>query len=105
MAHRTVVDDRGRRWEVWEVHPTTAERRAGEERRATARETRDRRVRNEPRIRADPALASGWLAFSWDGEKRRLAPIPDGWTDAPDPAVLDLLQRATPAGRVRRLIE
>lgn len=105
MAHRTVVDDRGRRWEVWEVHPTNAERRAGAERRGVPRPTADRRHRTEPRLRADPVLAAGWLAFSWDGEKRRLAPIPEGWTDVPDQAVLHLLEKATPAGRVRRLIE
>lgn len=105
MPHRTLVDPKGRRWEVWEVHPTATERRLEPERRGIPRPDPDRRRRPEPRIRADPALAKGWLAFAWDGEKRRLAPIPDGWTEAPDPQLLTLLEQATPAGRVRRLIE
>ena len=105
MSHRVVVDERGRRWEVWEVHPTATERRLNGERRTTRRPTAERRRKPEARLRADPALAQGWLAFAWDGEKRRLAPIPDGWDAAPDPRLLALLEQATPAGRMRRLIE
>lgn len=105
MAHRVVVDERGRQWEVWEVHPTATERRASADRRTARRPTPERRCKPEMRVRADPALSRGWLAFAWDGEKRRLAPIPDGWAAVPEDGLLTLLEQATPAGKMRRLIE
>jgi hypothetical protein len=77
MAHRTFQDERGRAWQVWDVHPTA-----------------DVVVR--------PELREGWLAFEHEGEKRRLCPIPEDWEAASEPALITLLARATPQGKERR---
>jgi hypothetical protein len=105
MAHRSFKDSRGRLWEVWEVCPSSMERRMGRERRALPRPGMDRRQRPEMRIKASQGYASGWLAFSTHVERRRLTPIPDGWAEWPDEKIAELLTLATPAGRPRRLIE
>ena len=42
-----------------------------------------------------PELAAGWVAFeSESGERRRLAPIPEGWYESGPSGLLGLLQRA-----------
>ena len=71
MAHRVFFLE-GRRWEVWEV-------RLGErgERRAVS-----------------PGLEGGWLTFESSAEKRRLAPIPDGWEELPTETLARLCEGA-----------
>ena len=72
MAHREFFDSRGQRWEVWEV-------RLGQH--------------GEPRtVKAE--LAEGWLAFESPAEKRRLAPVPVGWTELPADVLIELCERA-----------
>lgn len=69
-------------WEVWDVYPGWADRRQGVERREAARTVTgggDRRALLGKRIGVRAELASGWLCFRGGGEKRRLAPIPEGW--------------------------
>jgi hypothetical protein len=51
------------------------------------------------------ALSGGWLCFERDGEKRRLAPVPEHWLDASDEELDALCRRSTPAPPTRRLIE
>lgn len=80
MAHRSFRDERGREWQVWDVRPTAD-------------------------IVIRPELRGGWLAFESGDEKRRLAPVPDGWETASDAELLALLARATRRGKPRRLIE
>jgi hypothetical protein len=58
--HREFDDDKGVRWIVFAVHPSTA--------------TRSRAGLREP-------YQNGWLAFDCGMETRRLAPIPDGWLE------------------------
>lgn len=42
-----------------------------------------------------PELAAGWVAFESErGERRRLAPIPEGWYEADERGLLGLLERA-----------
>ena len=42
-----------------------------------------------------PELAAGWVAFeSENGERRRLAPIPEGWYESGPSGLLGMLQRA-----------
>lgn len=42
-----------------------------------------------------PELAAGWVAFeSENGERRRLAPIPEGWYESGPSGLLGLLERA-----------
>jgi hypothetical protein len=107
MASRVFTDEGGRRWTVWEVHPTLAERR--ERNTGPQIGTRERRRVTGPRVYVPSKMADGWLAFeSSDGERRRLAPIPEipsGW----DAASVDELSAwcaiANPAPSPRRLLE
>jgi len=83
-------------WDVWQVHPSAAERRfvqrrTKDEDRGDAAERRsgdDRRVaeqeRSVPRATIAPEFTFGWLCFETTGEKRRLAPVPEGWDRADD---------------------
>jgi hypothetical protein len=77
MAHRAFQDERGRQWQVWDVHPSSG-------------------------IAVKPELQAGWLAFETNDEKRRLTPIPDGWEEASEPALQALLARATSHARSGR---
>ena len=71
MAHR-VFYRQGVRWEVWEV-------RLGE---------------RGGRRSVDPQLAGGWLTFESTSEKRRLAPIPEGWDALEDETLVQLCDSA-----------
>jgi hypothetical protein len=111
MAHKTFVDADGVTWQVWEVHPTTIERRLGD-RRTTAgpfagaeRRRGERRSQDERRIFLGPELSQGWLAFHSARERRRYAPIPEGWTTMTAAELSALCNRAKPvpgATRSRR---
>lgn len=94
MSYRTFLDTTGKRWEVWLVTPDAAERRKADRRAAAAAnegfagasERRRTPERRRAPFRRSVAVASefsrGWLCFESEGEKRRLAPIPDGWQKA-----------------------
>lgn len=107
MALREFRDDRRRRWTVWAVYPTLAERRHTDV--GPPPRTPERRRHKESRAHLDSRLARGWLAFECeDGERRRLAPIPDtaeGWQMATDEELLAWCARAQQAPRAKRLIE
>lgn len=65
MASREFIDSQGVAWTVWSVVP-------GEMSSTLARLSGQGSERRMP-----------WLVFqSAEGEKRRLVPIPDGWTDS-----------------------
>lgn len=107
MAYRTFVDADGVTWQVWEVRPTTVERRSRERRRqrlsyagAERRSGVDRRRVREQRISLGPQLAQGWLAFHSASEKRRLAPIPEGWERWSGAQLGTLVTSAAPVPRV-----
>jgi hypothetical protein len=99
VTHRTFKDKEGRIWDVWQVHPSAAERRfvqrrTKDEKRSDAAERRsgdDRRVgeKAQPVTRATiaPEFTYGWLCFETIGEKRRLAPVPEGWDRADDETI------------------
>jgi hypothetical protein len=106
MAHRLFTDSRGVTWDVWEVEPSRVERRSGTDRRRSPRPDPDRRTRNdEPRVRISTELTQGWLTFQSASEKRRLAPVAEGWDLLDDAELEKLLHRATLVGRPRRLVE
>ena len=71
MALRDFRDSRGELWHVWDTLPAKV-------------------VSN--------TLEGGWLTFQREGEKRRLAPIPLYWANAPDEELRQLLERARPVG-------
>ena len=111
MSYRTFVDSEGRRWEVWLVTPAAAERRRTD-RRAAARGSMtggegtydgvsERRLTPERRrnpfrrnLEVASEFSNGWLCFEGGGEKRRLAPVPDGWDQAGPDRLATWLQSA-----------
>jgi hypothetical protein len=104
MALREFTDEGGREWTVWDVHPSLADRRKRNA--GPSPGTRERRRYAEPRVHLRPSMSNGWLAFeSRDGERRRLAPIPDGWQAASIPQLWAWCATASPAPPARRLIE
>lgn len=92
---------------VWDVYPTLAERRLRDA--GPPPGTRERRRYTEARARVGQALSRGWLVFeARDGERRRLAPIPESaksWDSATDDELRTWCATAEPAPPVRRLIE
>ncbi len=100
MTHRTFKDKHGKIWDVWQVHPSAAERRffqrrvQDEERSDTAerRSGLDRRESEtvHPAHHREPIAAEfayGWLCFETVSEKRRLAPVPEAWERADDETI------------------
>jgi hypothetical protein len=105
MAHRTFRDDSGREWDAWEVVPTAVERRISRRMLASSASSKERRQVADARVVVPPELQKGWLAFQSGTERRRLAPIPEGWSELSDTELIALLQRAERRSRARRLIE
>jgi hypothetical protein len=95
----------GRGWTVWDVNPQMVERRRAGPPSSQTTPRNERRRRREARAPLSNGFERGWLAFETDGEKRRLAPIPEGWADLPDEELLALLSQATQTVNSRRLIE
>lgn len=106
MSYRTFLDSTGKRWEVWMVTPAAAERRkvdrraglAGAESGATFADRRRMPERRKNPFRRTIEVASeysrGWLCFESEGEKRRLAPVPEGWEEAGPDRMATWLQAA-----------
>jgi hypothetical protein len=111
VSYRTFVDSAGRRWEVWLVTPAAAERRRTDRRTpaggsktgggvgyhgVSERRVTPERRRNPFRRNLDVAseYSNGWLCFEGGGEKRRLAPVPDGWDQAGPDRLATWLQSA-----------
>lgn len=105
MTHRQLRDALGVMWDVWEVHPSLTERRLMQERRIKGRVTPERRRRAEPRALLPSSLRTGWLAFQSSNERRRRAPIPEGWESLDDGELRAVLEVAEVSGKRRRLIE
>lgn len=105
MPHRTFNDSLGRKWDVWTVVPSTAERR-----RRTGPSVPpnppgiERRTHDEVRMPLSEEWVHGWLAFETKGERRRLAPYPTDWLDR-EPSDLERLCREAMLVPVRRLVE
>lgn len=68
MSIREFTDPHGVHWRVWATTPTRGNVR--------------------------PQFAAGWLTFECPAERRRLAPIPELWTEAADGELCELLERA-----------
>ena len=61
MAYKTFEAPDGSKWEVWRVSPTVS----------------------GGKTFVSESFEHGWLCFESDkGEKRRLAPVPEGWEKA-----------------------
>jgi hypothetical protein len=74
MAYREFVDGDGVAWRAWETRPGSG---------ANVR----------------PALAAGWVSFESADERRRLAPVPEGWDGLSDEDLLGWLASASPTAR------
>lgn len=78
MTLREFVDSSGRAWRVWDIVPDNL----------------------HPRARDEDYLAqlyhTGWVVFETrsEDEKRRIYPIPDGWSELTDPDLEVLLHKA-----------
>jgi hypothetical protein len=102
-GYRTFLDVRGRRWEVWMVHPSSIERRKMERRSPVEnavhlieqRVLGDRRSGRGTRGEIASEYSAGWLCFASDGEKRRLVPVPVNWISANDGQVAEWCRIAT----------
>jgi hypothetical protein len=107
VGYRTFLDSSGKRWEVWLVTPAAAERRKADRRASTGATPEnvegfaDRRRTKERRkspFRRNVVVASeysdGWLCFESEGDKRRLAPVPEGWQQAGPDRLSTWLQAA-----------
>jgi hypothetical protein len=99
VTHRRFKDKQGKMWDVWQVHPSAAERRfvqrrvkdedrgdAGDRRSGDERRTSEK-ARGTARATIAPEFTYGWLCFETVGEKRRLAPVPEGWDRADDETI------------------
>lgn len=100
MALREFTDSQGTEWSAWDVPPLRVHTpaRAGADRRT--RETPgyapERRTGAERR-RRESGLEGGWLCFQSEAGKRRLAPPPEGWEEAPPEELEALCHRAAAA--------
>ena len=75
MGHRTIRDERGQEWQIWDTTPAK---------------------------QVSHTLEAGWLTFESAAEKRRLAPVPLYWLSASEEELLALLDRAQPVRRKER---
>ncbi len=71
MAYREFTDEGGTSWRAWDTYPGSA---------ANVR----------------PGFEGGWLGFECEAERRRLAPVPDGWEEASEDGLREMLARAQP---------
>jgi len=111
VTHRQFKDRQGRIWDVWQVHPSAAERRfvqrrTKDEDRIDSTERRsglERRVGPSEIKKTHATVAEeftyGWLCFECKEEKRRLAPVPEGWDRADDEIIEQWCCSAKPVVR------
>jgi hypothetical protein len=87
---RGFTDSTGTEWRVWEVFPTQAGFSPATE------------VLSKTTLL--PAFANGWLCFESAQQKRRLAPIPQGW-EFNEPTLLEqMLHQAEPVATRKRVV-
>jgi hypothetical protein len=101
MAHKQFIDSKGTEWFVFDVTPRADERRSYDRRRDNRAQTPDDRRSEDRRVAVSgqrpPRLTKGWLCFEREGERRRLQPIPDGWTGLTDAELEELVESASVA--------
>ena len=107
MTHRTFRDRAGYEWAVWDVYPMAPERRALDRRRdgedgarlVERRQRAERRQQRLPRVLLGRDYSAGWLCFESTGIRRRLAPVPRGWTEWTTAELEEGCRRAAPVTR------
>jgi hypothetical protein len=78
MSVREFSDSNGKEWRAWDVRPDEL----------------DARTKDEDYLAS--LYYTGWVTFETKsgGEKRRLFPIPAGWSELPDRELERLLEKA-----------
>lgn len=100
MTHRQFRDSRAVEWEVWEVQPVPIVQPLLDRRsRPRAADEQAALSRTSELMLPQAGMSNGWLLFESGSEKRRLAPIPEGWADLPPAGLEALCGRAAPARR------
>ena len=96
MALREYRDLDGRSWMVWSVAAKFSPVRSPTDRRVAPSRQQPERRSLEDRRGASPAAEwlQGWLCFQTSGEKRRLAPVPQGWEQSSVRELDELRRRA-----------
>ena len=101
MSLRTFVDSAGHEWHAFDVVPRDEERRSYDRRSGEIQleDVEDRREQDR-RLTVGRARTlgggPGWLCFENGAERRRLSPIPEGWTHADDTQLEAYLLSARP---------
>jgi hypothetical protein len=95
MIHRMILDGEGTVWDVWEVLPSTGEKRL-DDNPVPPPDTPERR-----RSRGRTPRRAGWLAIQNEMERRRVVPAPAAWSDMTDDELRAVI--AASAGTGRRL--
>lgn len=92
---REFTDSRGTHWRIWQVNPSDTARGVplSPRRRVPARPALADHTARETRREE---WAQGWLLFESPETKKRLFPIPDGWTTASVGALEAMCESATP---------
>lgn len=107
MALREFLDNRGRRWTVWDVYSTLLHRDPNNIGQSASIE--EPPVDGEARVSLPQHMRLNWLAFeAHDGEHRRLVPIPTfetRWFHATDQQLCTWCEMAKRVPATRRLIE
>ena len=100
MAHRTFTDENGLEWLAFDVTPRADDRRGANRRwsqELSGVETTESEDRRGPdrRVAVDgqrpPRLTKGWVCFEREGERRRLQPVPEGWSRLSDVELREFL--------------
>lgn len=93
---REFTDSRGVHWRIWQVKPSDSEREAASTplEYAPPGSVRAARLAREEARRAE--WTQGWLLFESADAKKRLFPIPDGWTRASAGALEAMCDSAKP---------
>lgn len=102
MSHRKFTDTVGRIWDVWSVLPDLTERRSASPE-PIGEEIVERRV-GLGKLPLPKTLSHGWLTFETVHERRRLAPIPADWEDAPVNTLQQWCAEALEATPPRRVL-
>ena len=69
----------------------------GASRRWEVREITEPLLPGHPQLLARTQFSSGWLLFTCGAERRRLAPLPPGWRQAPEDQLRRWCDDAAPA--------
>jgi hypothetical protein len=109
MALRTFIDSSRREWLAFDVIPRADERRYSDRRNDdeppfVGEERRDSDRRLTVGGSGTMQGTEGWLCFECGEDRRRLSPIPNGWTRASD-AMLEAYCRSAVPSRSSRRVE